>query len=207
MVMGMNNTTERMLVNRSGREIPASSLRPLVVLTHDTALDLVGRAVRLAEHNAAEKKGLFDDVDAYVALAFEQYRARVGGRRGGTVIATLGDTEKVEVSVADYQRVTSALPAAQSIINDILDDLTEGVGGDLRALVGNAFRRDAAGRINVDRVLELRRLDLQHPRWPDAVRAINDAVETAGSRSYIRFYRRENSEARWEQINLNFSSL
>lgn len=199
--------TDRVLMSASGYAVPISRLRDEVVLANDVAGDLVRRAFSLSDFIATEKKAMLDEVDAYLALIFERYKAKLGGKRGGLEIATYDGTQKVCVSVADYQRVTAALPAAQSLINEILDDLTDGVDGDLRAMVGNAFKRDAGGRINVERVLELRRLKLSHPKWPHAVEAINDAVETAGSKSYIRFYQRPNSEAQWEQINLNFSSL
>lgn len=199
---------ERCIQTAPGNYVPVEKIRPLYMVQHQTAISLVGKMRDLAEENKRRKAAIYADIQSYLDLVMEHYNARLGGRRGGVTIVSFGDCHKVAVNVADYMRVTSALPAAQALVNEILDDLTGDANSDLRALIASAFERDEkTGRVNVQRLLALRRLSLSHPRWPDAVNAISDAVEMSGSKAAIRAYYRETPQDAWEQVVVDFSRL
>lgn len=196
------------LVSPYGNEVPTSRIRDDILFRHQTANALVEAAMGLNAELRARKEQFFADVDAFIDLTLERYNARLGGRRGGVVIANFSETMKVEVSTSDYLRVNEAITAAQALMNEVLDDVGEGASDDVRTLLANAFVRDEkTGRLNIQRLQETRRVKLSHPKWPDVQAAIADSLEWAGSRRYIRFHIRKDRNARWEQINLNFSSL
>lgn len=191
-----------------GTLVRVDRLRPETVLADQTARSIVARMKALAEHNAREKQAIMDDVDAYLTLVFERYGARLGGRRGGVTIAAFGDRQKVVTQTADYNRITAALPAAQALMNEILDDLTDGADADLRVLIMKAFERDGkTGRVNVQRLNGLKQLKLNHPKWPEARQAIEDAIEPAGSKLRLCAYARDNNDDRYEQVIVDFSRL
>ncbi|WP_062105677.1 DUF3164 family protein [Gluconobacter albidus] len=199
---------DRIIKAWDGSRIPARRLDPRRLLAHDTAHKLVDQARAVQELLLDEKLKFYADVDAYIDLVLESYGARLGGTRGGLRIEAIDGVRKVEVSVMDYQSVTAAIEAARVLMNEILDDLVGDASDDLRAIVGNAFARNSkTGKISTERVLSLRQLNLSHPKWPLAKDAISDAVTTAGSRRYIRFYERDRPDVSWKQIDLNFSSL
>ncbi|GBQ15181.1 hypothetical protein CFR78_04340 [Komagataeibacter rhaeticus] len=196
------------LTSPNGFAVPTSRIRDDILFRHQTATALVEAAQALHDELRARKEQFFADVDAFIDLTLERYNARLGGKRGGLVIANFGETVKVEVSTADYLRVNEAIVAAQALMNEVLDDVGEGANDDVRTLLANAFVRDEkTGRLNIQRLQETRRVKLSHPKWPDVQAAIADSLEWAGSRRYIRFHVRKDGNARWEQINLNFSSL
>ncbi|GAB6965982.1 hypothetical protein JCM25156A_32040 [Komagataeibacter kakiaceti JCM 25156] len=196
------------LVSPFGNEVPTSRIRDDILFRHQTANALVEAAMGLNAELRARKEQFFADVDAFIDLTLERYNARLGGRRGGVVIANFSETMKVEVSTSDYLRVNEAITAAQALMNEVLDDVGEGASDDVRTLLANAFVRDEkTGRLNIQRLQETRRVKLSHPKWPDVQAAIADSLEWAGSRRYIRFHVRKDRNARWEQVNLNFSSL
>ena len=197
-----------MLMNAYGDMVPTARIRDDILFRHQTATALIESALSLNAELRARKEQFFADVDAFIDLTLERYNARLGGRRGGVVIANFSETMKVEVSTADYLRVNEAITAAQALMNEVLDDVGEGANDDVRTLLANAFVRDEkTGRLNIQRLQETRRVKLSHPKWPDVQAAIADSLEWAGSRRYIRFHVRKDRNARWEQINLNFSSL
>ncbi|KAB8123978.1 DUF3164 family protein [Komagataeibacter medellinensis] len=201
-------TLPDMLENRHGDLVPTVRIRDDIVFRHQTATALIAGAQALHEAMRTSKEQFFADVDAFIDLTLERYNARLGGRRGGIVITNFGETMKIEVSTADYLRVNEAITAAQALMNEVLDDVGEGANDDVRTLLANAFVRDEkTGRLNIQRLQETRRVKLSHPKWPDVQAAIADSLEWAGSRRYIRFHVRKDTNARWEQINLNFSSL
>ena len=67
------------------------------------------------------------------------------------------------------------------MIDECLNDWTEGARAELRTLVNNAFRVDQDGNIKTGEVLSLRRLKFDDTRWQQAMTAISDAVTVVGS--------------------------
>lgn len=199
---------EEMIRNCSGLLVHVRYLRADVALTDEVARSVVRKMRALAEHNARVKREIFEEVHAYQDLMLERYNARTGGRRGGLSIASFTDCQKVEVSTADYNRVTAALPAAQALMNEILADLTGNVDANIRTLIMAAFERnEKTGRVNVQRLNGLKKYSLDHPKWPDFILAINEAIEPAGSKTGIRVYTRDKVEDGWEQVVVDFSRL
>lgn len=199
---------EEMIRNCNGNLVQVSRLRADVVLTDQVTRSIVGKMRDLAAHNARVKREIFEEVQAYQDLMFGQYNARVGGRRGGLTISSFNDLQKVVLSTTDYSRVTAALPAAQALMNEILDDLTGNVGADIRTLIMAAFERDEkTGRVNVQRLNGLKKYSLDHPKWADFIMAINDAIEPAGSKEGVRAYVRASHTDEPKQIVVDFSRL
>ncbi|MFT8896745.1 MAG: DUF3164 family protein [Acetobacter sp.] len=199
---------EEMIRNGDGCLVPVSRLRPDVVLTDQVTRSIVRKMRELAEHNARVKREIFEEVQAYQELMFERYRAKLGGRRGGLTISSFNDLQRVTLQTTDYSRVTAALPAAQALMNEILDDLTGNVGADIRTLIMAAFERDEkTGRVNVQRLNGLKKYSLDHPKWPDFIMAINDAIEPAGSKESVRAYARSSHTDEPQQIVVDFSRL
>lgn len=199
---------EEMIRNCNGCLVQVSRLRPDVVLTDGVARSIVRKMQALAAHNARVKKEIFEEAQAYQDLMFEQYRARIGGRRGGLTISSFNDLQKVVFQTTDYSRVTAALPAAQALMSEILDDLTRDVGPDLRTLIMAAFERDEkTGKVNVQELNGLKKYKLNHAKWPDFIRALNDAIEPAGSKEGIRAYTRDTITDVPKQVVVDFSRL
>ena len=78
---------------------------------------------------------------------------------------------------------------------------------DLKAVFNDAFAVGKEGKIAVDRVLRLRRMDIKDERWKRAMEAINASIQVVQSRRYIRVHRRANADAKWEQVKLDLSSV
>ncbi len=55
-------------------------------------------------------------------------------------------------------------------------------------------------------MFSLRRLQITREPWPRAMAALDDAIRVAGSREYVRFYRRANTRAKWEPITIDLAS-
>ena len=77
---------------------------------------------------------------------------------------------------------------------------------EIHALINNAFQVDKAGKINTGRVLGLRRLDIHDARWQDAMRAIGEAVQVVGSKSYVRVYERIGDSDQFRAIALDVAT-
>ncbi|WP_255448630.1 DUF3164 family protein [Telmatospirillum sp. J64-1] len=52
----------------------------------------------------------------------------------------------------------------------------------------------------------MRRIDIQDRRWQQAMTAITDSIRIAGSKTYVRFYRRTDPQARWEPVTIDLAA-
>ncbi|GFE94842.1 DUF3164 family protein [Acetobacter persici] len=203
---------EGSIMTAGGTELPREVVQGPMLLGHDFTNRLVDAAQALHDLMLGQKEEMWGIIDLYQRSLLAIYNAgrfgRAGGERGTMTITTMDQLRKVTVTTAKYESVTGSVMAAQALVNQVLEDITVDVNPNLRALVNNAFVRDEkTGNISVEKLKGLKGFELDHPLWPDAQRAIEDSIQTIGSRLQIRFYEREKSDLDWKQIPLQFSSL
>ncbi|MDE7547231.1 DUF3164 family protein [Acetobacter fabarum] len=204
----MSVNMEGMVMTCSG-PWPRERMAPTTLLSNDLAIELVNDAKALHELMVEQKRRMFEKARNYETALLEQYRVKKRkGSRGAFQAESLDSCFKVELSVADFRRVTSDIMAAQALMGEVLDDLTENVSPDIRLLLSAAFEPDErTGRVNVDRLQQVRKVRLTHPRWPDVMEAVANSIEVSSSKPYLRFYWRETRDQDWQAIRLQFSSL
>lgn len=201
------NTTD-MVMTTTG-PWPRERMAPTALLANDLAIELVGDARALQELISEQKRRMFERAREFEAKLLEHYQARKRkGSRGAFTAESCDARFKVELSVSDFRRVNADIMAAQSLMAEVLDDLTENVSPDIRLLLSAAFEPDErTGRVNVDRLQQVRRVRLSHPRWQEVLDAVANSIEISRSKPYLRFYWRENTEKEYQQVVLQFSAL
>lgn len=77
-----------------------------------------------------------------------------------------------------------------------------GANSRLVELVSRAFETDRQGHLSVSRLLSLRTLKIEgDPEWDAAMEALAEGMVSAGSKTYLRFYRK-NASGEYRQIPL-----
>ena len=100
------------------------------------------------------------------------------------------------------------LQIAKDLIDDCINDWSQDSRSEIRALIQDAFYVGKSGQINRNRILGLRRLDIQDERWQKAMQAISDSIQVSDSKSYVRIYQRDPKDAdKYNMINLDISAL
>ena len=185
-----------------GHLVPESTIRPVDKLEDQLVKKLMGYADDLSAQIARFKGHCFDDVAAFMALIAEQYGATMGGPKGNVRFTSYDGCLKVELAVADNLSFGPQLQVAKELIDRCINDWASDARPEIRALVEHAFRTDAAGKVNRDAIFSLRRLQIEDPRWQEAMTAITDSIRIIGSKSYFRFYRRADPQAKWEPVTV-----
>ena len=188
-----------------GHLVPISLIRPIDLARDDLVRDIVGKASALAEQIATLKVGFFNDVAAFIALSAEQYDVKLGGEKGNVSLLSFDGRYKVLRAISETLVFDERLQAAKVLIDACLQRWSEGSQPEIKVLINDAFQVDKAGNINTGRVLGLRRLDIKDEEWNCAMRAIGEALQVAGSRSYIRVYERVGSSDKYQQIALDLA--
>ncbi|MGL5221986.1 MAG: DUF3164 family protein, partial [Plesiomonas shigelloides] len=96
---------------------------------------------------------------------------------------------------------------AKTLIDECLADWTEGARPEIHAIINRAFQTEKEGEVNTGAVLALRRLDIDDPRWKNAMDAISEAIQVIGSRSYIRVYERIGDSDQYRPISLDIAGV
>ena len=195
------------MTNIYGHLVPTHMVRAELKLQDQLVRDLIGRAEVLRKNIAAEKAAMFDDVRAFLALLDEKYGVKRTGGRGGVVLDSYDSAMRVTISVGDSITLGAELQSAKALIDECIARWSEGASENLKAIVDDAFKVGEGGRLAVDRILGLRRLEIDDPVWKRAMEAINDAIQVTRSREYLRLYVRTAPEKPLEQLAVDWSKL
>ena len=190
-----------------GRLVPVESIAPIDLARDDLVAEIVQRTKAMHAQLRDYKAQVFDDLAAFVALSAEQYGAKVGGDKGNVTLTSYDGRYKIQRAVSETLSFDERLQAAKALIDECIHAWSQGARSEIRALVNDAFQVDKTGRINTTRVLGLRRLDIQDPKWRSAMDAISDALQVTGSKSYVRVYERIGASDQYRQIPLDVAGI
>lgn len=178
------------MFDAQGRWVPEALIKPGDLLRHNLVLELVARAREKATLDAKYEAGMHEDVTAFVQLQAEKYGAKLGGQKGNVTLTSFDGRYRIVRQVADFLTFDERLTIAKALVDECIREWAAHAGDKIRALVEHAFQVDRSGRVNTERVLSLRKLDIDDDRWKAAMTAITDSVQVASSRSYVRVYER-----------------
>ncbi|MEW9304742.1 DUF3164 family protein [Labrys neptuniae] len=190
-----------------GAWVPLDLVKPVDMLMDDTVRKMFGHAEPLNAQIARFKAHCFDDFGAFQALIAEKYGAKVGGEKGNTTLTTIDGTLKVTIQVADRIEFGPELQAAKTLIDECLTEWSEGSRDELRAIVNRAFQVDKEGQINRAELFMLMRTDIRDERWLRAMEAIRDSIRIIGSKTYIRFHRRDSAKGKWQPVTIDIAAV
>lgn len=190
-----------------GRFVAEAKIKPIDLARDALVQELVAAARGVHGVLVAYKARAFGDIAAFVALSAEQYGVYLGGRKGNVSLLSFDGRYKILRAVAERIVFDERLQAAKALIDECLRDWTAESGPEIRTLISDAFRVDSAGNIRTGDVLALRRLAIADERWQQAMRAIGEAVQVAGSKSYLRIYERDDETGAYEPISLDLSGV
>lgn len=189
-----------------GRLIHEKQIRPIDLARDELVGEIVSKAKAVQKFLQDFKTRTFDDIAAFIELSGEQYRVQLGGKKGNVTLMSFDGRYKIIRAVQDRITFDERLQAAKALIDECLTDWTENARDELRTLINDAFRVDAAGNIRTMEVLRLRRLDIEDERWQRAMSAIGDAVQVESSKSYVRIYERDD-KGQYNPIALDLAAL
>jgi len=196
-----------MLVDAKGRHCPLHSIRPTDLARHDIVVDRLAAAKVLCGLLQEFKEQTFADVNAFIDLSASEYNVKMGGVKGNLQLINYDETLKLRIAVADRIVFDERLQIAKQLFDELIAEHSEGLDDVITALIEQVFKVDKAGKIDTKKVLELRRYNIKHPKWVQAMEAINDSIKVVGSKSYIQMYERENANEDWQAVSLDLAKV
>lgn len=190
-----------------GRLVHETMIKPIDVERDRLVRHLVDSASELNAKLVDFKAVAFGDIEAFVELSAEQYEVKLGGKKGNVTLYSFDGRFKIQRSVQESIAFDERLQAARALIDECLRDWTQGARPEVATIANDAFRTDSQGEIRTARVLALRRLDIKDERWQLAMKAIGEACQVVGSKSYIRAYERIGDSDQYRAISLDIAGV
>lgn len=193
--------------DHKGRFVPIGLIDEVDLQRDSLVTELVEKAKELKASMIEFKKQSTGDVMAFCELSADKYGVKRGGKKGNVCLVSFDGKLKVQIAVAELIVFDERLHAAKELIDECLTEWTEGSRDEIKALITDAFQVDKEGNISTGRILGLRRLKINDPRWIRAMDAISESVRVADTKSYLRFYEKTGLDDKWTPICLDMAAV
>ncbi|WP_282677134.1 DUF3164 family protein [Serratia marcescens] len=192
-VASNNTIPEGYMADRKGRLVPVEQVSPFDIEMDAFVRAQVKEAEDESERIKAFKNKSFDDCYAWLDLVAEKYDRQRGGLKGNVTFSSFDGSQQIRIAVQDSLTFGPELQVAKDIIDECLSEWSEGANKNLKAIVNDAFAVDQEGKLNTGRILSLRRIKIDDPRWLKAMDCISESLQVAVSKTYIRFFKKDSS--------------
>jgi hypothetical protein len=193
-----NTVPEGYKEDARGALVPLKTIRPIDLARDDLVREIVAKVKDENVRLAMLKAEVFGDIEAFVALS---------GEKGNVSLLSFDGRFKVQRAIAESLVFDERLQVAKELVDQCIHEWSEGARVEIRALINDAFQVDQAGRVNTGRILGLRRLDIKSEKWDQAMKAISESLQVAGSKTYFRVYERVGDSDQYRQVSLDIAAL
>ncbi len=190
-----------------GRLVHIDNVAEIDKLRNEMVLDILSNARKLQKRMIAFKEKALSEINAFVDLSAQKYDVRLGGKKGNLTLYSYDMQSKVMIQISEYLVFDERLQVAKSIVDECFTNWTEGGRSEIKTVINDAFSVNKEGKINIKSILALRKLEITDPLWQKAMQAISDSLQVAGSKSYLRIYKRSGQEGRWQHVTLDMAGL
>ena len=190
-----------------GNLVPESKVKQIDQVRNQLVYDLCRMAETESLALSVFKLSAMSEVAAFVSLSLDEYGVKTGGDKGNVTLISYDGKYKLVRQMQDKITFGEQLMAAKALIDECVHEWAQGANDNIKALVNHAFQTDKEGKINTGRVLSLRRLDIKDAKWQNAMQAIADSMQTASTKPYIRFYKRNDTTLDYQAISFDVAGV
>jgi hypothetical protein len=194
------------MTDAQGRQVPVEMVKEIDKLRDQTVRAIMERTFVARDALAEFKRGAWEDIRSFLDISAEQHKVSYGGKKGNVSLTTYDGRYKLMVAVNDTLQFNEKLQVAKTLIDNCITRWSEGSRPEIKTLVDDAFQVDKQGNISTGRILGLRRLAITDPEWAEAMQAITDSMQVVSSKTYMRFYERQ-EDGSYAQIPLDVAAL
>jgi len=203
---------QEFFTNNRGYKVPADKVSDNDKAQNGLVLDLVLRAKQLSAEHDDFKRETYTRVNDFIADMAHSYDIEIGGAKGNITLTSFDGKSRVKVGVADDISFGPQILVAKELFLGVVNGLLDQLDDDaqlIKDIVMNAFETDKEGQYSKTKIMELRskyRYSHKSEEWADGMRAIDDAFIFGSTKTYVRYYER-NELGAWIQIPLVSKSL
>lgn len=198
---GGEDVPDGYMQDSKGRLVPVNLVKKIDVERDELVLAIMQKAVVAATKMKLLRQDILRQIEAFCKRSAEHYGKGLGGLKGNIQLPSYDGKFKILRAVEEHFEFDERLQVAKELIDQCLKEWTEGGRDEIKVIVNDAFQVDQAGRVNTKRILGLRRHDIKDERWKKAMQSISDSICVTASKTYLRFYERDES-GKYRQISV-----
>lgn len=198
--------SKQFMEDAQGRQVPLEMVKDIDRLRDQTVASVMKKTFAMRDALNEFKQEIWSDIQEFLSLSSEQHGIKWGGKKGNVTLTTYNGKYKLMIAVNDTLQFNEKLQVAKQLIDECIKEWSTDARPELRALIDSAFAVDKQGNISTTRVLGLRRLDISDEKWLKAMQAITESVQVVSSKTYMRFYTRQ-EDGSYKQIPLDVAAL
>lgn len=189
-----------------GALVPVDKIKAIDKARDKAVQTMVDQAKKMAATIAQFKLAAMQEVAQFVEQSAAEYGANLGGKKGNVTLVSFDGRFKVIRAIQETIAFDERLQVAKALIDERIVEWSKGSNANIKVLVNQAFQVDNKNQVSTGRVLGLRQLQIDDPQWKRAMDAISDSMKTVSSKSYIRFYERDDATGEYVAIPLDVSA-
>lgn len=189
-----------------GNLVPLANIKEIDLLRDELVMEIAGKAHKVQQQMTAFKADSMADIAAFVQLSADRYDVAVGGKKGNVSLHSFDGAYRVNLSMQDTLVFDEGLLAAKALIDECINEWTEGSRSELKTLINAAFQVDKEGNISTARVLGLRRLEIKDEKWQRAMEALSDSLQVHTSKQFVRVYKRDDA-GEYQLVSLDIAKV
>lgn len=199
--------SKQFMEDAQGRRVPVSMIKKFDLKRNDLVCSIMSRAFAERERLAEFKRQVWEEIQAFVDESAKDSGAKkLGGKKGNITLTSFDGRYKLIVAVNDGILFNEKLQIAKQLIDECIGKWSKNARSELKVLVDDAFNVGKNGLVSTGKVLGLRRLNITDATWRRAMDAITESIQVVSSKTYMRFYERQEDES-YKQIPLDVASL
>jgi len=199
--------SKQFMEDAQGRQVPVSMIKKFDLKRNDLVCSIMERAFAERERLAEFKQQVWEEIQAFVDESAKDSGAKkLGGKKGNITLTSFDGRYKLIVAVNDGILFNEKLQIAKQLIDECIGKWSKNARPELKVLVDDAFNVGKNGLVSTGKVLGLRRLNITDATWRRAMDAITESIQVVSSKTYMRFYERQDDES-YKQIPLDVASL
>ncbi|WP_242501254.1 DUF3164 family protein [Komagataeibacter xylinus] len=179
---------EGYMQDSGGRLVPRDKVKPEHLMVDELVRETFTGAAELRKALSGFRIKAFEDIHTVLALIAEKYGTTYGGQKGNITLTSYDGLKKITIAMGDTISFGPELQAAKSLIDSCLGRWSKGADENLRVIVTDAFEVGKEGKIRTDKILSLRRLNIDDEEWLRAMGAISDSIRIDATKAYTTGY-------------------
>ena len=204
----MNNVPEGYLKNGKGNLVAIANIKQTDLIKDEFVKKAIDKALEMQETLAEFKQSLMAEADDFIELLAQEHGVNLGGKKGNVTLRTFDSQLKVTLQTQERIELGPELSLAKELIDQCLDEWTEGGNQNIKAIVSKTFNTDKQGSLNPQRILALRKLEISDDsgKWTKAMNIIAESVGVVDSTRFIRFYKQDDKGIE-QAVSLDIAKL
>ena len=204
----MNNVPEGYLEDGKGNLVAIANIKQTDLIKDEFVKKAIDKALEMQETLAEFKQSLMAEADDFIELLAQEHGVNLGGKKGNVTLRTFDSQLKVTLQTQERIELGPELSLAKELIDQCLDEWTEGGNQNIKAIVSKTFNTDKQGSLNPQRILALRKLEISDDsgKWTKAMNIIAESVGVVDSTRFIRFYKQDDKGIE-QAVSLDIAKL